>query len=113
MKRLLLALVLVIAGAAIFLGPPLRSAFADTEVEITLGRAPMHPTQQALNFMLDAPEEAALPAKKKMKLWATYYHMPTVRPYRCRPFSYTHHELPTNLPLLVRVSSCRSQQTDT
>ena len=80
MKRLLLALVLVIAGAAIFLGPPLRSAFADTEVEITLGRAPMHPTQQALNFMLDAPEEAALPAKKKMKLWATYYHMPTVRP---------------------------------
>ena len=80
MKKLFLALVLVVAVAAIFLGPPLRSAFADTEVEITLGRAPMHPTQQALNFMLDAPEEAALPAKKKMKLWATYYHMPTVRP---------------------------------
>lgn len=81
MKRLLLALVLVVAAAAIFLGPSLRSAFAGTtEVEITLGRAPMHPTQQALNFMLDAPEEAALPAKRKMKLWATYYHMPTVRP---------------------------------
>jgi len=81
MKRLLLALVLVVAAAAIFLGPPLRSAFAGTtEVEITLGRAPMHPTQQALNFLLDAPADEALAAKKKMKLWATYYHMPTVRP---------------------------------
>jgi 3D (Asp-Asp-Asp) domain-containing protein len=79
MKKLLLALVLVIAAAAIFLGPPLRTAFA-TEVDITLGRAPMHPTQQAINFMLDPPDEAALPDKKKMKLWATYYHMPTVRP---------------------------------
>lgn len=81
MKRLFLALILVVAAAAIFVGPSFRSAFAGaTEVEITLGRAPMHPTQQALNFMLDAPEEAALSAKRKMKLWATYYHMPTVRP---------------------------------
>jgi 3D (Asp-Asp-Asp) domain-containing protein len=83
MKKLFLALALVVAAAAIFLGPPLRTAFAGTgsdTVDITLGRAPMHPIQQALNFMLDAPDEAALPTKKKMKLWATYYHMPTVRP---------------------------------
>lgn len=80
MKKLLLALVLVFAAAAIFLGPPLRSAFAATEVNITLGRAPMHPTQAALNFMLDEPGDAATTAKKKTKLWATYYHMPTVRP---------------------------------
>ena len=80
MKKLLLTVVLVFAAAAIFLGPPLRSAFAATEVDITLGRAPMHPTQAALNFMLDEPGDAALTAKKKTKLWATYYHMPTVRP---------------------------------
>jgi 3D (Asp-Asp-Asp) domain-containing protein len=80
MKKLLGALLLVIAAVAIFLGPPLRSAFAATEVDITLGRAPMHPTQAALNFMLDEPGDAALTAKKKTKLWATYYHMPTVRP---------------------------------
>lgn len=80
MKKLLLALVLVFAAAAIFLGPPLRSAFAATEVNITLGRAPMHPTQAALNFMLDEPGDAAVAAKKRTKLWATYYHMPTVRP---------------------------------
>jgi 3D (Asp-Asp-Asp) domain-containing protein len=80
MKKLLLAVVMIFAAAAIFLGPPLRSAFAGTAVDITLGRAPMHPTQAALNFMLDEPGDAALVAKKKTKLWATYYHMPTVRP---------------------------------
>ena len=80
MKKLLLAVVMIFAAAAIFLGPPLRSAFAATEVDITLGRAPMHPTQAALNFMLDEPGDAALTAKKKTRLWATYYHMPTVRP---------------------------------
>ncbi len=80
MKKLLVAFALIFAAAAIFLGPPLRSAFAGTAVDITLGRAPMHPTQAALNFMLDEPGDAALTAKKKTKLWATYYHMPTVRP---------------------------------
>ena len=38
MKRLLLALVLVVAAAAIFLGPPLRAAFASTNVDIVIGR---------------------------------------------------------------------------
>ena len=80
MKRLLCALLLVFAAGVIFIGPNLRNAFAGTSVDITLGRAPMHPTQQALNFMLDEPDAAALTAKKKSKLWATYYHMPTVRP---------------------------------
>lgn len=80
MKRLLLALVLVVAAAVIFLGPPLRAAFAATNVDIVLGRAELHPTAQALAFMLRAPEDTALDAKKKTKLWATYYHMPTVRP---------------------------------
>ncbi len=80
MKRLLLALVLVVATAAIFLGPPLRAAFAATNVDIVIGRAELHPTAQALAFMLKAPEDEALNPKKKMKLWATYYHMPTVRP---------------------------------
>lgn len=80
MKKLLLALVLVVVGGIMLLGPQLRSAFASTEVNITLGRAELHPTQQALNFLLDAPADAELPAKKKTKLWATYYHMPTVRP---------------------------------
>jgi 3D (Asp-Asp-Asp) domain-containing protein len=82
MKRILLALVLVVAAAAIFLGPPLRAAFAATHVDITLGRAELHPTAQALGFLLRAPDEEVLdsPKAKKMKLWATYYHMPTVRP---------------------------------
>ena len=80
MKRLLLSLVLVVAAGAIFLGPPLRAAFAATNVDIVIGRAELHPTAQALAFMLKAPEDEALAAKKKMKLWATYYHMPTVRP---------------------------------
>lgn len=80
MKRLLLSLVLVVAAAAIFLGPPLRAAFAATNVDIVIGRAELHPTAQALAFMLKAPEDEALATKKKMKLWATYYHMPTVRP---------------------------------
>ena len=52
MKRLLLALVLVVAAAAIFLGPPLRAAFAATNVDIVIGRAELHPTAQALAFML-------------------------------------------------------------
>ena len=38
----------------------------------------MHPAVQALNFLLKAPETEDL--GKGMKLWATYYHMPTVRP---------------------------------
>ena len=80
MKSLLLSLVLVVAAAAIFLGPPLRAAFAATNVDIVIGRAELHPTAQALAFMLKAPEDEALATKKKMKLWATYYHMPTVRP---------------------------------
>lgn len=80
MKRLLLALVLVVAGGVMLLGPQLRSAFASTEVNITLGPAELHPTQQALNFLLDEPTDATLTSAKKSKLWATYYHMPTVRP---------------------------------
>jgi len=80
MKRLLFALVLVLTAGVIFITPQFRNAFAGTSVDITLGRAPMHPTQQALNFMLDAPADASLTPKKKSKLWATYYHMPTVRP---------------------------------
>jgi 3D (Asp-Asp-Asp) domain-containing protein len=80
LKRLLLALVLVVVGGIMLLGPQLRSAFASTEVHITLGRGELHPTQQALAFELDEPAEAELLAKKKTKLWATYYHMPTVRP---------------------------------
>ncbi|HVY88839.1 MAG TPA: 3D domain-containing protein [Hyphomonadaceae bacterium] len=78
MKRLLLALLLVVAGAAMFLGPPLRAAFASTHVDITLGRAELHPTSQALNFLLKPPTDDKF--GKEVKLWATYYHMPTVRP---------------------------------
>lgn len=62
------------------LGPQLRSAFAGTSVDITLGPAELHPTQKALTFQLDKPSDTDLVAKKKTKLWATYYHMPTVRP---------------------------------
>ncbi|RYZ07886.1 MAG: hypothetical protein EON61_13115, partial [Alphaproteobacteria bacterium] len=80
MKRLLLALVLVVAAAAIFLGPPLRAAFAATNVDIVIGRAEMHPIAQALSFQLKTPEDDEMTAKSKFKLWATYYHMPTVRP---------------------------------
>ena len=65
MKKLLVAFALIFAAAAIFLGPPLRTAFAATEVDITLGRAPMHPTQAALNFMLDEPGDAAITADRK------------------------------------------------
>ncbi|HPN07269.1 MAG TPA: 3D domain-containing protein [Hyphomonadaceae bacterium] len=80
MKRLLLALVLVVATAAIFLGPPLRAAFAATNVDIVIGRAELHPTAQALSFQLKSPDDEELNPKQKTKLWATYYHMPTVRP---------------------------------
>lgn len=80
MKKLLLALVLVCAGAVLYIVPQFRTAMAATQVEITLGRPELHPTQQALNFLLPGLEDEKLPAAKKMKLWATYYHMPTVRP---------------------------------
>ncbi len=78
MKHFLLALVLVAAGVVMFLGPQLRQAFAATHVDLTIGRGDLHPSQQALNFLLPAPEAEAM--GKEMKLWATYYHMPTLRP---------------------------------
>jgi 3D (Asp-Asp-Asp) domain-containing protein len=80
MKRFFCALLLAIAGFAIFAGPPLRSAFAATHVDITIGRGELHPAIQALNFLLKAPDSESLGKQmKEMKLWATYYHMPTLQ----------------------------------
>jgi len=80
MKRILCGLLLAIAGFAIFAGPPLRAAFAATHVDITIGHGDLHPAIQALNFLLKAPKpEEVSTGMKEMKLWATYYHMPTVR----------------------------------
>jgi 3D (Asp-Asp-Asp) domain-containing protein len=78
MKRFLLALLLVAAGGVMVAGPQLRKAFAATHVDLTIGRGELHPSQQALNFILPAPEDEAM--GREMKLWATYYHMPTLRP---------------------------------
>jgi len=80
MRRLLLVLALGSAGLLWLMGGHLRTAFAATEVHITLGPAELHPTQQALNFLLDEPTTGELAGKRKTRLWATYYHMPTVRP---------------------------------
>lgn len=80
MKRLLFALMLVALSAAVLIGPPLRAAFASVNVDIVIGRGEMHPIKQALSFMLKAPEEDQLSPARRVKLWATYYHMPTVRP---------------------------------
>ncbi|HEY7797377.1 MAG TPA: 3D domain-containing protein [Hyphomonadaceae bacterium] len=78
MKRLLLVFLLVVAAVVMVAGPHFRKAFAATHVELTIGHGELHPSQQALNFLLSAPSPDA--TTKKMKLWATYYHMPTLRP---------------------------------
>jgi 3D (Asp-Asp-Asp) domain-containing protein len=82
MKRLLLALLLALAGFAMFAGPSLRTAYATitgSRVDLTLPPGDLHPAVQALNFLLRAPDMDELGKTKAMKLWATYYHMPTVR----------------------------------
>jgi 3D (Asp-Asp-Asp) domain-containing protein len=79
MKRVLLALLLVVAGVVMVAGPQFRKAFAATHVEVTLGPGELHPSEQALNFLLTPPGDADKKGKA-MKLWATYYHMPTLRP---------------------------------
>lgn len=78
MKPVLLALLLVAAVGVMIAGPQLRTAFGATHVDLTIGRGELHPSQQALNFLLPSPDEAEMGAE--MKLWATYYHMPTLRP---------------------------------
>lgn len=81
MKRLLFALLLAVSGFAFLAGPSLRTAYATiigTRVDVTLPPGDLHPAVQALNFLLKTPETEDL--GKGMKLWATYYHMPTVRP---------------------------------
>jgi 3D (Asp-Asp-Asp) domain-containing protein len=81
MKRLLFALLLALSGFAFIAGPSLRTAYATiigTRVDVTLPPGDLHPAVQALNFLLKPPETEDL--GKGMKLWATYYHMPTVRP---------------------------------
>lgn len=77
MKRLLLGFLFVLAVFAFFAGPQLRTAYATItgrQVEITLPPGDLHPALQALNFLLKPPVAEG----KEMKLWATYYHMPTV-----------------------------------
>jgi 3D (Asp-Asp-Asp) domain-containing protein len=79
MKRLLLGFLFVLATFAFFAGPSLRTAYATItgrQVDITLPPGDLHPAKQALNFLLKPP--VAQGYGKEMKLWATYYHMPTV-----------------------------------
>ena len=79
MKRLLLGFLFVLATFAFFAGPSLRTAYATItgrQVDITLPPGDLHPAMQALNFLLKPP--VAQGYGKEMKLWATYYHMPTV-----------------------------------
>lgn len=81
MKRLLFALLLALSGFAFIAGPSLRTAYATiigSRVDVTLPPGDLHPAIQALNFLLRPPETEDL--GKGLKLWATYYHMPTVRP---------------------------------
>ncbi len=80
MKRLLLAFLFVLATFAFFAGPYVRTAYATItgrQVELTLPPGELHPSAQALNFLLKPP--VAEDTGKKTNLWATYYHMPTVR----------------------------------
>lgn len=71
MKRLLVALMLISAGfLAAFSAPVFRPA-----ATLRLERADLSPVSKAMNFLLDEPEAKA----KRIDLWATYYHMPTVR----------------------------------
>src|SRR5262245_16591993 len=79
MKRLLLGFLFVLATFAFFAGPHLRTAYATItgrQVDITLPPGDLHPAAQALNFLLPPPVNEA--KVKKIKLWATYYHMPTL-----------------------------------
>lgn len=79
MKRVLLTLLLVVAAVVMVAGPQFRKAFAATHVEVTVAPGELHPSAQALNFLLIPPGDADKKGKA-MKLWATYYHMPTLRP---------------------------------
>jgi 3D (Asp-Asp-Asp) domain-containing protein len=83
-KRFVLVGLVALAGFAIFAGPYFRGAFALPALtfgdsgEISVPKADLDPVKRAMNFLLDAP--APEHVGPKQKLWATYYHMPTVRP---------------------------------
>ncbi len=74
MKRLAIALLLVLAGYAIFAGPASRTSHAWT--------APrdMHPVARSMNFLIETPAAEHLGAEKQ--LWATWYNMPRVHAAR-------------------------------
>jgi 3D (Asp-Asp-Asp) domain-containing protein len=73
MKRLFLAPAFVAACIGIAaMATPVRDS-----ARIVLPPAPLSPPQQASAFLLDAPEPGDIRAA--MKLWATWYHMPTVQ----------------------------------
>ncbi len=86
MKRFFVVCLVALAGFAIFAGPSFRTAFANIptmsfgprSTEVAVPRADLDPVARAMNFLLDAPSPDDVGAK--IKLWATYYHMPTVRP---------------------------------
>jgi 3D (Asp-Asp-Asp) domain-containing protein len=71
MKRLLLV------TAAYAIATMAYAAPANVMPPLRLAAVQLAPSQQALNFMLDAPQAES--AVKELKLWATWYHMPTVR----------------------------------
>ena len=71
MKRFLLVSLLSLAGLAAFASP----AFGPGHIRRPPPPNPLGSSGLALNFLLDAPKAEA---GKEMKLWATYYHMPTI-----------------------------------
>ncbi len=75
MTRLLFIVLAVLAGIAMFVTPSLRSASA------SIARLPaqtLHPSQEAIRFLLPTP--AGVGDAEQIKVWATWYNLPTVQP---------------------------------
>jgi 3D (Asp-Asp-Asp) domain-containing protein len=71
MKRFLCVSLVSLVGLAAFASP----AYGPGHIRRPPPPNPLDSSGLALNFLLDAPKAA--PARE-MKLWATYYHMPTI-----------------------------------
>jgi 3D (Asp-Asp-Asp) domain-containing protein len=71
MKRFLCVSLLSLVGLAAFAEP----ANGPGHIRRPPPADPLDSSGRALNFLLDAPQTAS---GKELKLWATYYHMPTI-----------------------------------
>jgi 3D (Asp-Asp-Asp) domain-containing protein len=78
MKRLLA--LCVVASLVGFAAAAASTTFQPSTVRVP--PAELHPSAKAMRFLLDPPSGAEV--GKELRLWATYYHMPTVRPAKAK-----------------------------